>query len=259
VRAGCGHAPFCGYGVERSLASKSLGPFPKALRWHEIVGRSGAGSSGVADEKIDVLLKILEELCEDPVAIRAVMFLVALPVCTRDADPYGSLRGQFGIELQVGECLAAALDRFLPGDHLAKRALAETWVEFEERYREGSATLFDVDEWAVWRSADGSGFCDLAMLFFRHLNEQLLACVVPSSPELTRFAHECAIITRSFSARWFNACARYQVPEAGSIKWYLGHCLGKVDLELSRERSDWVEPSGNPWRRKRPIAARLEL
>jgi hypothetical protein len=97
------------------------------------------------------------------------------------------------------------------------------------------------------------------MLFFANLNEQLFRTAIPPSAELTRFAHEAAIITRSFSARWFNACARYQVPESGSIKWYLGHCLGKVDLELSRELSDWVEPTGNPWRRKRPVPASLDL
>ena len=144
-------------------------------------------------------------------------------------------------------------------DHPAKRALQTTLTQFQERHEEASAKLFEVDEWAVWRSADGAAFCDLAMLFFAKLNEQLFESMLPASPELSRLSQECAVITRSFSARWFNACARYQVPEHGSIKWYLGHCLGKIDLELSREQSDWVEPAGNPWRRKKVQSQILEL
>ncbi|HVL38293.1 MAG TPA: hypothetical protein VM328_02775, partial [Fimbriimonadaceae bacterium] len=96
-------------------------------------------------------------------------------------------------------------------------------------------------------------FCDLARFFFASLNELLFREALPSvdPEELRTMAWETSLITRSFSARWFKACAMGQPPEPGSIKWYLGHCLGKLDLELSRELSDWVEPTGNPWRRRK--------
>jgi hypothetical protein len=111
----------------------------------------------------------------------------------------------------------------------------------------------------VWRDFDGPEFCNLAHRFFGGLNAELLAEESITGEDAVRFASEMAVINRSFSARWFNACARKQIPERGSIRWYLGHCLGKLDLEFSRELSTWQEPAGNPWRRKPAEISRLDL
>src|SRR5205823_6025038 len=97
---------------------------------------------------------------------------------------------------------------------------------------------------------DGSGFCDLARRFFANLNYVCFVdalsyeALVVDRHIIGRFAWEMSLITRAFSARWFNACARYQTPELGSIRWYLGHCMGKLDLELARESAKWIEPVG---------------
>jgi hypothetical protein len=242
------------------MARRSLGPFPKTLRWHEIVALVGTG--GDSDATLKSLIAKYEALTKDEAAIRVITFLVALPVSSRSADTYRELLERFQIEL-LGEPhedqLLSALDKYVPEKHLAKDAAKETIRQVCADSDSGA--LFNPDPWQVWRSFDGVAFCDLARLFFTKLNEQYFSGEVNAAPEeeVRRFAQESSLITRSFSARWFNACARYETPEPGSIRWYLGHCLGKVQLELERELSDWVEPAGNPWKRKKKPGPELGL
>ncbi|MEA2552730.1 MAG: hypothetical protein QOJ65_906 [Fimbriimonadaceae bacterium] len=246
------------------MASKSLGPFPKTLRWRDIIARAGAPSAvETSDRTLTYMLATYDVLTKDPEALKAITFLVALPVATRDQNPSKALAEQFGISVSEdpsAEELLSAFDAFLPGEHLAKLAVRSTLVERLEDRTQGAA-LFSADSWQVWRDCDARNFCDLARQFYTHLNEQYFMQALAQEnlttnrEEVDRFAHEASLITRAFSARWFNACARYEVPEEGSIRWYLGHCLGKLDLELSREMSDWVEPTGNPWKRRRAQAA----
>ena len=223
------------------MASRTLGPFPKSIHWPELVGDISR-----ADRLIDVLLEEYEDLIGNDAAIRAVTFPVALVVCTRDRDVSESMRRNYGIELKDAD-LKPAIEKFIPEDRPAKRALFETLKRVEEQ---PGQMLFENDPWRKWREYDGRAFCDLARLFFCNLNEQYFGALVEHG-EIPRFAWEMSFITRTFSARWFNACARNQIPEEGSIAWYFGHCIGKLQLELEREKSDWVEPEGNPWRRRR--------
>lgn len=237
------------------MRKSSLGPFPKTLHWHQIAG----GDRAASDEAIARVQAEFAALTKDPSAQKAITFLVALPVCTRQPDPFAALFTYYGIRLERPggvEELEAALGAFVPEDSPVRRAAMRTLREFSSA-QSGRDALFSADPMAVWRHADGPAFCDLARLFFSLLNEETFASELPG--DLSRFAAEMAVITRSFSARWFNACARFQVPESGSIHWYLGHCLGKLDLELDRERSDWVEPAGNPWRRKKKPKLDLSL
>jgi hypothetical protein len=241
---------------------KTLGPFPKTVRWHEIVARSlpparQPEARAIADDLLTQLQALYEGLTKDEAAIRVTTFLVALPVSTRSQDPVEDLYKSFNITVEDPSNLESALEAFVPVDCLVRRAAVDTIRQFSKG---GEDALFATDPWARWREADGSAFCDLARLFFTNLNRHYFAEVLGEQPEeLDLFAHEMSLITRSFSARWFNACARYQTPEQGSITWYLRHCLGKLDLELDREHSDWVEPTGNPWRRKKKVEASLGI
>jgi hypothetical protein len=219
------------------MASKSLGPFPKTLRWREIVHRSFPHlSASEGTELSDKLLQHLKDeyrrLTESEEAIDAIVAYVSLPINTR-ATEAASLPDSHGPE---------------PAPTKAAHTAAQVWLE-----RHKGDELFPVDAAAAWRQADGSDFCDFARIFFTELNAICMSELLPKADPLAihRFAEECSLITRSFSARWFNACARYETPARGSIKWYFGHCLGKLDLELSREMSDWIEPTGNPWKRRR--------
>jgi hypothetical protein len=206
-------------------------------------------------------------MCQDPIAIRAITFLVALVVCARHRNPWTDLPRLFGVSVDgmaSEQELIAALDAYVPESHPAKSAAVDTvrWVFANDRKR---GRLFHDDPWLIWREFDNSAFCDLARMFVSHLNAHCFAkmlneCSVSyDPPSLHQFAWETSLITRAFSARWFNACARYQMPEQGSITWYLGHCCGKVQLELARETSAWEEPAGNPWRRRKIIMPALQM
>lgn len=192
--------------------------------------------------------------------------LVALPVATRSPSPESCLETEFKIPTSGPGAteLLAAMESYLPGDDVAKSALQETIVEISSMESERDR-LFADSAWSVWRRYDGLAFCDLARLYFSKLNRRCFLEALEgnlsaaSCPDVEKFAWETSLITRSFSARWFNACARTQTPEPGSIRWYWGHCLGKLDLELSRELSDWEEPTGNPWKRRRRDNPRLPL
>lgn len=217
------------------MASKSLGPFPKTLRWREIVG-----STELADEQMLWLKGVYERLENDHSAFQGLLAWASLPIGTRD----GSISSMLGRPVKSVEDVLDGLD--------SSEVSAAVRSTIEHVMGQPELSLFETDPWKVWREYDGPPFCDLARLFYSYLNEVYLMPLAPGRErEVRRFAWEASYITRSFSARWFNACARHQTPEVGSIKWYFGHCLGKLDLELSREMSDWVEPSGNPWRRKR--------
>jgi hypothetical protein len=236
------------------VASKSLGPFPKTYRWREIVEQSGA--CGAPDELLQSFIGQVESLVTDPEALKAITFLVALPVCSRNACAAASMNKEYGIQLEgepILDALLSALHSFADPNHPAVVAAARTVRD--AILQSSSEVLFDTDDWRTWRAFDGPAFCDLAVAYFASLNEEMLTRFLQEADSPTQpaqvFAREAAIITRSFSARWFNACARYETPPEGSIRWYLGHCLGKVDLELNRELSDWVEPLGNPWKRKK--------
>ncbi|HSI12729.1 MAG: hypothetical protein ACAH95_01515 [Fimbriimonas sp.] len=224
------------------MASKSLGPFPKTYRFPDLVG-------GPADHVVHGLIGAYEGLTKDPQAVRAITFLVALVICSRAKDPVREMAERYGIE-DVGTGLKGQLHRYAEEAHPAVRAAELTIRQVHQQV--DSAALFEPDVWCPWRNFDGSAFCDLALLYFSNLNAQMFEEAGLGAQAVATAAKEFAIITRSFSARWFNACARYEAPAEGSIRWYLGHCLGKIDLELNRELSDWVEPEGNPWKRKRP-------
>lgn len=114
------------------------------------------------------------------------------------------------------------------------------------------------DPFSVWRNAsDGTGFCELARLFFasfteRHLNyflEREASAVLPGLAERDRFgegleahvddvskhAFETARITQSFAAGWFNNHAREGMPDQESVSRFLSIAFGKIRSELLRE------------------------
>lgn len=244
------------------MASKSLGPFPKSVRWHEIIARGGASRS-LCDVSLALLQERYDNFTADETAIDAMTFLVALVVSTRHPDPLSQMRKQFGFELIDNS--RDSLLKFISEDtHPLWVAVCETVEHFLHR-SDSEGSLFALDHWSLWREFDGSAFCELARHLYYRLNAICFAQVLRDldigyeEETLDHFAWEMSVITRAFSARWFNACARYQTPELGSIRWYLGHCMGKLDLELAREASDWTEPTGNPWKRRKVAVPSLGI
>jgi hypothetical protein len=234
----------------------SLGPFPKSHRLVEIAARHGL-SPGESNRLIEEVRTRVAQLIDDTQALDSVTFFAALPIVTRFSDPETQLHRLFTISFH--ENLQATLDRLLTVDSAVSRAALSTISRFTSTARFEQAAILE-DPWIVWRGLDGSGFCDLGRQFFACLTEEHLAyylrCHTGSpidSSSLRQHAWELSLITRSFSARWFNKCAAGQIPDRGNIRWYLGHCLGKLDMELERELTTHVEPLPNPFRRRRQV------
>ena len=222
------------------MAKGSLGPFPKTLRWHELL----AGENGMenriinqADASIIDSLSVLLRLVDDPLALDAVNLWTALPLVTREDNPENVFRLKYG--LRVGDDLESAILQLGNFNHPCIRACLETVRSISADDDE----LIPLDHWSIWREFDGPEFCNLAYRFYSNLNYELLNPVFPDAApaDTLRFAKELAVITRAFSARWFNACARFELPSRQNIRWYMGHCLGKLELEYSRELSTWIE------------------
>jgi hypothetical protein len=178
----------------------------------------------------------------DPAVHRAVTFMVALPIASRSPDPEVVMQ-EFGFRLTRLE---------YPGkDPVAQAALRRALAPMPAQASiEGAES-----EWEYLRRFDRPGFSDLARLYFSELLAEILRDTLAAArlnvePTLTqRHAWESSKIVQSFSARWFQKCAVDVSPDEGSIRWYIRHCVGKLDMELERELS--VQPAAEVARKRR--------
>lgn len=245
--------------------SSSLGPFPKTHRWGEILEMvSGTSDAALADRIISNVRKQLAGFGAEPTAIHIVTFFAALPIVTRFDNPAKEFESLFGIRFRGS--LRETLASLTSADGVLRRASLKAFDAFTASPLFRQSQIGN-DEWSVWRTIDGSPFCDLARTFYAHLCEELLAYHLKSSgygpeqinAELARHAWELSRITQAFSARWFNACALDSTPDRGNVSWYLRHCLGKLDMELERELSSHVEPPPSASRRRKKEPPSLGL
>lgn len=227
----------------------SLGPFPKTHRFHELAALSGC-SIAASDSLLEDLRRRIENNLRDPQTLRATTFFVALLIASRSPNPEAALR-PFGI-IWTGTPERTLLN--FAGNH---PAAAKTLRGLIDGAKSQGAIDDSHELWRHVRQFDRAGFCNLGRHFFANLFEfelkqlfQENALIVPDHL-LEQHAWEMSKITQSFSARWFQKCAVDAHPDAGSIRWYLGHCLGKLDMELERELSTHTEPLPNPFRRRK--------
>lgn len=219
----------------------SLGPFPKTHRWSEIVTRAG-GSIAEADRLIGELRFSLARLADDPQARAFVRYFVALPVMSRRPEQ----RRALGIHFS-GNWLES-LEAHVPTEGPVRRAAIKTLCRLMNSARMAQQDTLGESAEERFRQLDGSAFCDVGRLLFACLTAEQIEGLLENAGlrvderVIERHAWELSLITRSFTARWFNACVVGKLPALGSIDWYLRHCLGKIDMELERELSTHVEP-----------------
>jgi len=245
--------------------SSSLGPFPRTRRWGDIVAKaSGHADTDLADSLIVKLREAVVAIMATDEVADAMAFFVALPVATRVPDPVAFLRFHFNIRYSDG--LRNTLSEILPVNGPVRQAALATFDRFQSSPRFTQAQIAG-DDWSPWRAIDGSPFCEIARLFWGSLLEEMLVRELEADPRssqyrrehLSRHAWELSRITQSFSARWYNACAASGVPSRNSIRWFIGHCAGKLDMELERELSTHLEPAPPPSSRHRKEPPSLGL
>jgi hypothetical protein len=113
---------------------------------------------------------------------------------------------------------------------------------------------------AVWRSASsGSGFCEVARLFFAKFTERYLNYFIEREAsaqtrsierrrlfsvalgrhidDVSNHAFETSKIAQSFAAGWYNRYASQKVPSDKEITRFLKRCFAKLSEELLREQT----------------------
>jgi hypothetical protein len=230
--------------VMRRMARNSLAPFPRTRRWHEVMAARNGDDVALVQVR-----KRFQTEWSHPETIRIARFLVALPVCSRYANPDQVLAAQFAIDWH-GDVLET-FQRMALSDSDAQRAGRRALSQILGSPLQYSS---EASPWDLWRTFDGGAFCELSGAFFAALLEEVTrTCVGDQTQweELATLSRELTRITWSFSARWYHKCVKDQNPDANSVRWFLRHSFGKIDLELEREEAARDSRNCTTFRRQR--------
>lgn len=201
-----------------------------------------------ADLSIQFARAHLAKLLTHEDLFRLTLLCVALPIASRSKHPAQVLKNKFGIPWKgtIQETVASWIPEESEFSSTGLQAFREICAA-----PQFSQTSLSHDEWLPWRQFDGAAFGEPVRVLFATILAKVLSTAAPSSKvkdqetRIHQLAWELTKITLSFSARWFNKCAVGCTPSGGSIKWFLAHSLGKLDLEMERELSNHVEPPRN--------------
>jgi len=223
----------------------------------------------LAAQTLENVRRQYETLFQDDAVKTAFAFLVKFARACRAEDPHQALRAS-GIPIAERATLLSivrSLKEQIPPHQAATEygqitigAAADAIGNWYKQNASQQMPLFKpssefLDSWRPL--GEGSGFCDLARLFFgkvteRYLNYFLERAASATCPTLehrerfregirshvdgvSRHAFETAKITQSFAAGWFNGHARDRVPSEREIEGFLSVAFGKMRDELRRE------------------------
>jgi hypothetical protein len=257
------------------MGHERLGILPKTQRWQQVVEQIAKPSlsdedvSSVARQTVQNISSRLRNIQNEPGVRTAFKFLVSLSVASRSPKPRETLSSH-GIEIPVvitPLSLAKAVRAQVAGKRnsleygeIAQNAAVDAIAAWYEKNRERQTSLFEPsdDSFQVWRKAgSGTGFCELARLFFAKFTERYLNYFLEREASarlenlyqrdqlqkkmrnyvdiVSKHAFETAKITQSFAAGWFNKHATQDVPTDGEIQDFLFVAFGKIREELQRE------------------------
>ena len=258
------------------MGHERVGALPRTKRWQDVVsGIADAASvdgdvSGLASATLENVRSRLLAIQGDAGFVASFQFLLGLSLSASPGVDRASL-GELAIDLEANPSplkLANTLGEYVADNkqsaeyaEIARKAAIDaisTWTEQQTRQLSFTGEHEQASE--VWRRAsDGSGFCEVARLFFgnfveRYLNyfigreassrlintedrERLARRLGDHVEGVSHHAFETARITQSFAAGWFNRYARHGMPTADEISGFLSHSVGKLREELHREAS----------------------
>ena len=258
------------------MGHERVGALPRTKRWLQVVDSIAAAADVDGDVRV-LANATLENVRSRLLAIHAdtgfvasFQFLLGLALSASPRVDRASL-GEIAVDLNANPSplkLASALAQYVADNRqsteyaeIARKAAVDvisTWTELQTRQLSFAGEHEQASE--VWRRAsDGSGFCEVARLFFgkfvgRYLNyftgreasshlantedrERLARRLGDHVDDVSHHAFETARITQSFAAGWFNRYARDGMPAADEISGFLSHSVGKLREELLREES----------------------
>jgi hypothetical protein len=257
------------------MGHERVGLLPKTKRWSDLVRQMEAVSSSslpvatVASQTLQNVRRQYETLFKDDAVRSTFAFLVAFSHACRASNPEQELKAS-GIPISENSnllSLVRTLKEQIPTreavseyGQLALAAAADAIGQWYAQNATRQLPLFKPSSQFLssWRElGNGSGFCELARLFFGKVTERYLnyfldrtaSATLPSIEQREQFrqdvrshvdavskhAFETAEITQSFAAGWFNAHARDKIPTTEEIEGFLAIAFGKLRDELRRE------------------------
>ena len=257
------------------MGHERVGLLPRRRRWNQVVERIAVASERheeMGSLATNVLRNVRDRFAHvhaDTGVEAAFGFLVALTGVDR---PYPE-SAHYVPQIYLAENpsplqLAYKLQQWVEknrqsGEYatLAKSAAADVISRWTARLaRQPSMFEDSYTAAAVWRSASsGSGFCEVARLFFAKFTERYLnyflereASAQIGSVERRRLfsgalrrhiddvsnhAFETSKIAQSFAAGWYNRYASQKIPNDEEITRFLKRCFAKLSEELLREQT----------------------
>lgn len=255
------------------MGHERVGALPRTKPWSRVVAQiaHASGSDGdVATLARTTLANVrsrLRNIHQDGGVIAAFQFLIALAVSgsadrVRIKPPIDLREDPSPLQLASGlSQWVQAHSRSAEYGDIARRAATDAialWTEQQKRQLDFTGEAWKASE--TWRKAGtGSGFCEVARLFFakfteRYLNyflcreasaevsnieerNQLESRLQDHIDAVSKHAFETARIAQSFAAGWFNRYARAGMPPPEQIERFLAISFGKISEELEREAS----------------------
>lgn len=257
------------------MGHERVGFLPKTRRWNELVDQMGSlyssntPISSVANRTLRNVQSRYSVLSTDKAVKNAFKFLVTFAYACRFPHPQSQLTAH-GISLPDKPTLLSAVktlrawidapEASTEYGQLAIAAASDALGQWHKENKTKQLPLLEpsADFFESWRGlAQGSGFCELARLYFGNLTERYLnyfleravSIALPSLQQREQFqrdiqkhvndvskhAFETAQITQSFAAGWFNKNVREGLPADSSIEGFLSVAFGKLRDELRRE------------------------
>jgi len=259
------------------MGHERVGVLPKTQRWIEIIDQMAGLEPGnvnvddIANRTLRNIISRFNSLCSDTSTIRAFAFLVKFASSCKSDDPLAEAK-DLGIGLPSKSTLMSLIKTLrnaigeyeLSNEHgqltfaAASDALAKWHAAHENRQLSLLKPTVDfIDSWKG--IGTGSGFCNLARLYFSSLTERYLkyyleraaSASIPTLrareefhdalhnhiDDVSKHAFETARIAQSFSAGWFNKNASEKPPDDKAIKGFLFIAFGKLRDELLREET----------------------
>jgi hypothetical protein len=260
------------------MGHERISILPKTKRWQAIASeianfdsRDNDNSFQILEETLNNVRKRYSNIYHDSGVISAFEFIVIFAASFGTQDPQKNL-SSFGIKiseepkpLEISKQFRSWISRninSLEYGEIAQAALADTIVHWYDSNKTEQTELFRISEtFTIWKkTGNGSGFCELARLFFANLTERYIKYFLEREAsatirdveqrdlfnkrierhidDISRHTFETAKITQSFAAGWFNKYAKETVPDKDAIRSFLRLAFEKMREEILREIED---------------------
>lgn len=259
------------------MGHERIGFLPKTRDWKRITDQLSLFDGDydlvkrISDDTLKAVQSSYSKLQYDESLIKAIRFLSALSVSARKENQADFLRSiGFDIPRELSTFtilnnanrLISTTDGSLETNKIAKDAIIQAVVEYgKKKTNDDQMSLFGSTERCVWSEiGTGAAFCEIARGFVAAFTERQLKYYLERTAadsindysrlnsflngleahttEISNHAFETSKLVQSFSAGWFNAHAKDELPSESAVQEYLRVSLNKMREEFRREAEE---------------------